>query len=80
MCRLVEVCAAESRAEESRAQLLHRWLELELATAGNVTCLVGTPSDPWYRPCVDLVEQRAAGEGLVGGESGTIVFSTYYVV
>lgn len=69
MCRLVQSCAAECRAEESRAQLLRRWLELELATAGNVTCVVGSPSDPWYQPCVDLVEQRAFGEGQkVGGD------------
>ena len=66
-CRLVDVCAAESQAVEQRTQLLCRWLDLELATAGNVSCVVGTPSDPWYQPCVELVEQRAAGEGQVGG-------------
>lgn len=66
--RLVESCATKCSVEESRTLLLRRWLELELATAGNVTCLVGTPGDPWYPPCVELVEQRAAGEGQkVGG-------------
>ena len=65
--RLVEACATESRAVEWKTQLLCRWLDLELGTAGNVSCVVGTPSDPWYQPCVELVEQRAAGEGQVGG-------------
>ena len=67
MCRLVDSCAAECRAVEGRTRLLRRWLEVELVTAGNVSCVVGTPDDPWYRPCVELVEQRAAGEGQVGG-------------
>ena len=68
--RLVESCAAQCRVEGGRTRLLRQWLELELATAGNVTCLVGTPGDPWYPPCVELVEQRAAGEGLKVGGAG----------
>ena len=67
MCRSADACAAECRAVEGRTRLLRRWLEVELVTAGNVTCVVGGASDPWYQPCVELVEQQAAGEGQVGG-------------